>query len=88
MLSTVLLDTVTSGSNIGIAYGAAAIGAGLAACGGGIGIGLIRGNALQSIARQPEELEAIRANMILAIAFVEGTAFFGMVIGMLVLFIK
>ena len=87
-MTSVLLDIVTSGSNIGIGYGTAAIGAGLAACGGGVGIGLIGGNALQAIARQPEELATIRTNMILAIAFVEGTAFFGMVIGMLVLFIK
>lgn len=88
MLLSFLLDTAASGANIGIGYGAAAIGAGLAAAGGGIGIGLIGGNALQAIARQPEEIGNLRSNMILGIAFVEGTAFFGMVIGLLVLFIK
>jgi F-type H+-transporting ATPase subunit c len=88
MLSTVLLDTVTSGSNIGIGYGVAALGAGVAALGAGIGIGRIGGSALESIARQPEALGDIRANMILGIAFIEGTSFFGMVIGMLVLFMK
>ena len=88
MFLSVLLDTVASGANIGIGYGAAAIGAGLAAAGGGIGIGIIGGNALQSIARQPDAIGDIRSNMILTIAFVEGTAFFGMVIGLLVLFIK
>jgi F-type H+-transporting ATPase subunit c len=64
--------------------GLAAIGAGTAAAGAGIGIGLIGGGALQSIARQPESLGDIRANMILAIAFIEGPALFAIVIGMLI----
>ncbi len=64
--------------------GLAAIGSGLAAAGAGIGIGLIGGGALQSIARQPESLGDIRANMILAIAFIEGPALFAIVIGMLI----
>jgi F-type H+-transporting ATPase subunit c len=88
MLSTVLLDIATSGSNIGVGYGVAALGAGVAALGAGIGIGRIGGSALESIARQPESLGDIRANMILGIAFIEGTSFFGMVIGLLVLFMK
>ncbi len=88
MLSTVLLDVASSGSNIGVGYGVAALGAGVAALGAGIGIGRIGGSALESIARQPESLADIRANMILGIAFIEGTSFFGMVIGMLVLFMK
>ena len=88
MLSTVLLDVATSGSNIGVGYGVAALGAGTAALGAGIGIGRIGGSALEAIARQPESLGDIRANMILGIAFIEGTSFFGMVIGLLVLFMK
>jgi F-type H+-transporting ATPase subunit c len=64
--------------------GLAAIGSGLAAAGAAIGIGLIGGNALQSIARQPEAIGDIRANMILAIAFIEGPALFAIVIGMLI----
>ena len=39
MLSTVLLDVASSGSNIGVGYGVAALGAGVAALGAGIGIG-------------------------------------------------
>ena len=64
--------------------GMAAIGSGLAAAGAAIGIGLIGGNALQSIARQPESIGDIRSNMILAIAFIEGPALFAIVIGMLI----
>ena len=64
--------------------GIAATGAGIAAAGAGVGIGLIGSGALQSIARQPEMLGDLRANMILAIAFIEGPALFAIVIGMLV----
>ncbi len=66
------------------ALGFAAIGGGLAAIGAGLGIGRIGGNALESIARQPEVLSDIRTNMILAAALVEGAAFFAMVIALLV----
>lgn len=88
MLSTVLLDAVVSGSNVGIGYGLAGMGAGLAAIGAGLGIGRIGGSALESIARQPEAIGDIRSNMILAAALVEGAAFFAMVIGLLVIFLK
>lgn len=52
----------------------AAIGMGLAAIGAGIGVGTIGGKALEAIARQPEALGDIRANMILTAALVEGAA--------------
>jgi len=80
MLSSILLEV----SGLGTGYGLAAMGAGLAAVGAGIGIGRIGGSALESIARQPEALNDIRANMILTAALVEGAAFFAMVIGLLV----
>ena len=52
----------------------AAIGMGLAAIGAGIGVGSIGGKAMEAIARQPEALGDIRANMILTAALVEGAA--------------
>jgi F-type H+-transporting ATPase subunit c len=52
----------------------AAIGAGLAVIGAGIGIGNVGGKAMEAIARQPEALGDIRANMILMAALVEGVA--------------
>ena len=52
----------------------AAIGAGLAVIGAGIGIGQIGGKALEAIARQPEALGDIRTNMLIAAALVEGAA--------------
>ena len=78
MLTSVLLEAVATGAGI------AATGAGISAAGAGVGIGLIGNGALQSIARQPESMGDIRANMILAIAFIEGPALFAIVIGMLV----
>jgi len=60
-----------------------AIGAGLAAIGAGIGIGQIGKGAVESIARQPEAVNDIRANMILAAALVEGAALFGIIVGFL-----
>ena len=88
MLSTILLTVAEMAPNVGIGYGVAALGAGVAALGAGVGIGRIGGSALESIARQPESIGDIRANMILAAALVEGAAFFAMVIGLLVIFLK
>ena len=59
-------------------------GAGAAAIGAGIGVGLIGKAALESMARQPEASDDLRANMILAAALVEGVALFGIIICLLV----
>jgi len=73
-------------TNLG--HAVAAIGAGIAAAGGGIGIGLIGAKAMEAIARQPEEKKDIRTNMILMAALVEGLAFFAAIIALLVIFSK
>lgn len=57
----------------------AAIGAGLAVIGAGIGIGRIGGSAMDAIARQPEATSKIQTAMIIAAALVEGVALFGVV---------
>ena len=66
-------------------YAGAGMGAGLAAIGAGIGIGQIGGSALEAMARQPEAIGDIRANMIVAAALVEGDAFFGIVVCLLII---
>ena len=68
-------------------YLGAGVGAGLAAIGAGIGIGRIGGSALESMARQPESMGDIRSNMIVAAALVEGAAFFGIIVCLLVIFL-
>ena len=61
----------------------AAIGAGLAAIGAGIGIGQIGKGALEGMARQPEATNDLRTNMIVAAAFVEAVALFALVVSLL-----
>ncbi|WP_411080904.1 ATP synthase F0 subunit C [Streptomyces sp. cmx-18-6] len=56
------------------------IGYGLAAIGPGIGIGIIFGNGVQAIARQPEAAGLIRQNMLLGFAVVEALALIGFVV--------
>jgi F-type H+-transporting ATPase subunit c len=87
VLNTILLDgsAVAAASN-GVAAAGGAIGAGIAALAAGVGIGQIGKSALESIARQPEALSDIRANMILMAAFVEGVALFGVIVGILAIF--
>jgi F-type H+-transporting ATPase subunit c len=70
--------------NLSTAYAGAGIGAGIAAIGAGIGIGKIGGSALESMARQPESTGDIRTNMIVAAALVEGAAFFGIIVCLLI----
>ena len=66
-------------------YGAfAAIGAGLAAIGAGIGIGKIGGSAMDAMARQPEAAGMVRTTMFLGIAFTEALALIGFVLFFLV----
>ena len=76
-LLMVLLSDVAN-SNAG-----GAIGAGLGAMGAGLGIGQIGKGAVEAIARQPEALNDIRANMILTAALVEGAALFAIIVGLL-----
>ena len=65
-------------------YGSiAAIGAGLAVLGAGMGIGRIGGSAVEGIARNPEASGKIQTAMIIAAALIEGVALFGVVVGLL-----
>jgi F-type H+-transporting ATPase subunit c len=61
----------------------AAIGAGIAVLGAGIGIGRIGGSAMDAIARNPEASGKITTTMIIAAALIEGVALFGVVVGLL-----
>ncbi|GCD80152.1 MULTISPECIES: ATP synthase F0 subunit C [Schleiferiaceae] len=61
----------------------AAIGAGLAVLGVGLGIGRIGGSAMEAIARQPEASGKIQTAMLIAAAFIEGVGLFGIVAAIL-----
>ena len=67
----------------GIAKLGAGLGAGLAAIGAGIGIGKIGGQAMDAMARQPEVMNKLFTNMIVAAALIEGVALFAAVIAFL-----
>jgi F-type H+-transporting ATPase subunit c len=62
-----------TGSVGSIAYGLAAIGP-------GIGVGIIFGQGVQAIARQPELTNVIRQNMLLGFALTEALALIGFVV--------
>jgi F-type H+-transporting ATPase subunit c len=62
----------------------AAIGAGLAVIGAGIGIGRIGGSATEAMARQPEAAGDIRGTAIVLSAFIEGAALFAIVVTLLI----
>ncbi|MEU5877574.1 ATP synthase F0 subunit C [Spirillospora sp. NPDC047279] len=54
---------------------------GLAAIGPGVGVGIIFGQGVQAIARQPELTNVIRQNMLLGFALTEALALIGFVVG-------
>ncbi|MCI2959030.1 ATP synthase F0 subunit C [Agromyces atrinae] len=55
----------------------ATVGYGLAAIGPGIGIGILVGKTVESIARQPELAGRLQVVMYIGIAFTEALAFIG-----------
>ena len=66
------------------------LGAGLAmvgVIGGGIGIGVVSGGAVQAMARNPDATSTIQTIMILGIAFAEATAIYALVIALMILFV-
>lgn len=61
-----------------------AIGAGLC----GIGLGLVGFGAMQSVGRNPEAVDKVRTLMILAMAFVDALAIIGLVVALIIKFLK
>ena len=77
MLLSTLLQAAEAASLTGFG---AALGAGLAVIGAGIGISKIGSSAMEGIARQPDAAGDIRTSMIIAAALVEGVALFAVVV--------
>ena len=67
------LKNNAAAASAGYAYGLAAIGP-------GIGIGMIFGSAIESMARQPEAAGMVRTTMFLGVAFTEALALIGFVV--------
>jgi F-type H+-transporting ATPase subunit c len=80
-----LQETVEKfGPEMPYGYLGAAVGAGLAAIGAGLGIGRIGAQANEGIARQPEAAGDIRGGSIILCALIEGVALFAVVVTLLV----
>ncbi|MGC8866612.1 MAG: ATP synthase F0 subunit C [Elusimicrobiales bacterium] len=69
---------------LGMGYIGAGIGAGLVLIGAASGIGRLAASALEGTARQPEAADIIRTTMIIAAALIEGIAFLGLIICLLI----
>lgn len=80
VLAVVNAATVLAQEAGGITGSLNVVGYGLAAIGPGIGIGLIAGNAVQAMARQPEVAGMLRTTMFLGIGFTEALALIGFVL--------
>lgn len=79
-----MMDMLAQGttllSNEGMMAVGAGLGAGLTTLGAAKGIGHLAGNAVESIARQPEAGGRVFTSMIIAAALIEGFTFFSLVI--------
>jgi F-type H+-transporting ATPase subunit c len=67
-------------SNAGLMGLGAGVGAGLVCIGAAKGIGNLAGNAVESMARQPEVRGNVFIAMIIAAALIEGFTFFALVV--------
>jgi F-type H+-transporting ATPase subunit c len=80
LMHAVIFIAEVTGELSNLNKGLAAVGYGLAAIGPGAGIGIVVGNAVQAMARQPESAGMVRTTMFLGIAFAEALALIGFVL--------
>lgn len=67
------------GTLAAVAGSLGSLGYGLAAIGPGVGVGIIFGQGVQAMARQPEMVNTIRTNMLLGFVLTEALALIGLV---------
>ena len=60
----------------------------LTGIGAGVGIGIATGKASEAIARQPEASGKINSALLMGCALAEGTAIFGFITALLIIFVK
>ncbi|MGL5152555.1 MAG: ATP synthase F0 subunit C [Clostridium sp.] len=60
----------------------------LAGLGAGIGIGIATGKATEAIARQPEAAGKIQSVLIIGGGLAEATAIYGLIVAIIILFVK
>ena len=74
--------------NTNFILGCSAIGAGLAVIGPGVGQGIAAGHAAAAVGRNPGAKSDITGTMLLGQAVAETTGLYGLLIAMLLLFVK
>jgi F-type H+-transporting ATPase subunit c len=65
----------------------AGLAAGLGVVGPGVGMGVLFGSAIESIARQPELRSEIRLNLFIGIGIIEALALYALVVALILLFV-
>jgi F-type H+-transporting ATPase subunit c len=80
MLSMLAQESMVLFSDNGLMGLGAGLGAGLTTLGAAKGIGHLAGNAVESMARQPEVRGNVFVAMIIAAALIEGFTFFALVV--------
>jgi F-type H+-transporting ATPase subunit c len=60
---------------------------GLGAIGPGVGLGIMIGKALESIARQPDVAGDVRTNMFIGIGVTEAVALYAFVVALILIFV-
>lgn len=73
---------ITTGK--GVALLGAAVGAGLAAIGGGYAVARVGSHCIESMARQPEAASSMFAPMIVTAAMIEGAMLFAIVVSLMI----
>ncbi len=84
MLALLQEPAVADATGKGLGLIGAGLAAGLAVLGAGLGIGRIGGQAVEGMARQPENTARIQTAMIIAAALIEGVALFAAVVAFVI----
>ena len=79
--------TASADNTTGLKAIATGIAIGLAACGGGIGMGIACGKAAEGISRQPEADGKIRTNFMLGLVFIETAIIYALLVVILIIFV-
>jgi F-type H+-transporting ATPase subunit c len=66
---------------------APALAIGLASIGPALGIGMLAAKAMEAIGRNPEAASKIQVPMLLALAFAEAIAIYGLVVALIIKFV-
>ena len=86
-VSAATIVAAATTTETGLRLMGAGLAAGLGVVGPGVGMGLLFGSAIESIARQPELRGEIRLNMFIGIGIIEALALYALVVALILLFV-